>query len=91
MQGQIEIGYWAIRGLGQYVRLTLEAAGLKYEEKRYSDEDSWFKRDKPKLPVLLPNIPYYIEGDIAISESDSIVRTIARLHKPELLGRSPQE
>ena len=91
MEGQYTIGYWKIRGLGQYVRLTAEAAGKPYTEKAYSTEEGWFKEDKPNSPVLLPNLPYYIDGDIAISESDSVVRTVARIHKPELLGKSSKD
>jgi glutathione S-transferase len=82
------LGYWAIRGLGQYCRMTLEAAGVDYDEKRYTDFNEWFGKDKPASPCLLPNLPYYIDGDIKISETDSIMRTIARLYKPELLGKT---
>ena len=88
MEAQFTFGYWGIRGLGQYVRYVAEATGLKYNEKRYMGEEDWFKTDKPNLPVLLPNLPYFIQGDLAMSETDSIMRTIARLHKPELLGKT---
>ena len=83
------IGYWGIRGLGQYGRFTLEAAGVHdYDEKKYVDGADWFGKDKPASPCLLPNLPYYIEGSVAVSETDTIMRTIAKLHKPELLGKT---
>ena len=93
MEARPTLGYWGIRGLGQYCRLTLEAAGVTdYDEKRYTiGEDQWFAVDKPKSQVLLPNLPFYIEGDLAISESEAIVRTIARSHKTELLGKTNKD
>lgn len=30
------LGYWAIRGLGQPIRLVLAQGGLKYEDKRFT-------------------------------------------------------
>ena len=86
------LGYWGIRGLGQYCRLTIEAAGVTdYNHIKYVTGDDWFAQDKPQSPVLLPNLPYYIFGDIAISETDSICRTIARVHKADLLGKTSKD
>ena len=81
------VGYWGIRGLGAYVRMTLEAAGKEYNDVQYSNGDDWFKRDKPTIKVLIPNLPYYLDGDVGISETDSIMRTVARMYKPDLLGK----
>ena len=43
------ITYWAVRGRGNYVRYTMEATGMAYEEKRYTikEADDWFGKDKP--------------------------------------------
>ena len=51
-----------------------------------SDEDKWFKIDKPALGMTLPNLPYLIDGALKISEHDAIFRHIFRKYKPELLG-----
>ena len=91
MENKPTVGYWGIRGLGAYVRMTLEAAGVSYNNKLYTTGEDWFGQDKPNSPVLLPNLPYYIDGDIAVSESDSCVRVAARLHKPELLGKTSKD
>jgi len=85
------IGYWGIRGLGQYARYVFEAAGVEYVDKRYTDGTEWFGKDKPASPCLLPNLPYFTYKNVAISESDSIVRQAARIFKPELLGKSDAE
>ena len=85
------IGYWPTRGLAQYIRLTFEASGKAYNMKIYTSPDDWFGKDKPCSPVLLPNLPYYIDGDIAIAEVDSIVRTVARLYNPDLLGKTSKD
>ena len=73
-QDQAHLGYWGIRGYGQYIRLTLEASGAHYKESRYTNFEDWFKRDKPASPLLLPNLPYFIKGDVKLSEHDSIIR-----------------
>ena len=33
-----------------------------------------------------PNLPYYLDGDVKISESHTILRYIAQKHNPEMLG-----
>lgn len=71
------LGYWNIRGLGERVRLLLEYLGLKYEQVFYleSDEDKWFKNDKPNLKTKNPaaNLPYLIDGDKVVSESTAVL------------------
>jgi len=54
--------------------------GLDYEDKRYDTKNSevWFDQDKPNLGLDFPNVPYWIEGDIRISESKAIFQYIAR-------------
>ncbi len=39
--------YWKIRGLGSYMTMALEAAGVKYNMTQYTDPADWFGRDKP--------------------------------------------
>jgi glutathione S-transferase len=83
--------YWAIRGLGAYVRYTFEAAGAPYTETRYTEPTAWFQDTKPHLPLLLPNLPCLVFKDSGVSETDSIVRLVARKHKPELLGKNEMD
>ncbi|ELU05378.1 hypothetical protein CAPTEDRAFT_150487 [Capitella teleta] len=82
----IIIAYWDIRGLGQPARLLLEYCGEEYEEKKYSsgpapdfDRSSWLDA-KPTLGLDFPNLPYLIDGDIKISQSNAVFRYIGRKH-----------
>ncbi|KAK8739206.1 hypothetical protein OTU49_003532 [Cherax quadricarinatus] len=77
-------GYWKIRGLGQSIRLLLEYLGMDYEEKFYNfgpapdfDRSEWLN-EKFKLGLDLPNLPYYIDGDIKITQSHAILRHLGR-------------
>lgn len=86
--------YWKIRGLGAYIQLAFEAAGVtNYQFVGYTEdnEDAWFKRDKPSLTMTLPNLPYLDDGELQISEHDAIFRHVLRKYKPELLGRTLEE
>ena len=78
---KLYLAYWSARGRGSYVRYTLEAAGIEYDERRYAftEKDQWFQVDKPNSSLLLPNLPHMIYGDIKISETDALCRQIARL------------
>ncbi|XP_068230704.1 glutathione S-transferase Mu 2-like [Palaemon carinicauda] len=88
-------GYWNVRGLGQYIRLVLEYAGEQYEEKSYKfgpppeyDRDAWFSV-KPTMDLPLPNLPYYIDGDVKLTQSYAILRHLGR--KYDLYGNTEKE
>lgn len=96
MANKLVLGYWAIRGLAERIRLVLEFTGLPYEEVKYqeSDEDQWFKVDKPKyLPRNAAlTLPYLLDGDRVITESTAIIVYIChKAGRLDLLGRSPDE
>ncbi|XP_069046430.1 glutathione S-transferase Mu 3-like [Lepisosteus oculatus] len=89
------LAYWDIRGLAQPIRLLLEYTGTKYEEKFYScgqapdyDKSCWFG-EKEKLGMDFPNLPYLIDGDRKITQSNAIIRYIARKHN--LCGEKEDE
>jgi len=77
------LGYWNIRGAGQQVRFLLEYVGEKYDEKRYTMENSkeWFMEDKISLGLQFPNLPYYIDGEMKLTGSTALMRYLARKHK----------
>src|SRR4051794_38542016 len=91
MESIVILSYWPGRGLGSFIRYTLEAAGVPYEETRYSNHEDWFIRDKPSLTMVLPNLANLKDGAVHISEHDAIIRYIAKKYKPELLGIDDQE
>jgi len=94
-QGVI-IGYWDICGLGQCPRYALELTGVQYTDVRIEPgkadsptyKDVWFTK-KPKLvgtEMKFPNLPYLVDGDVHLSQSNTILRYIAR--KYGLMGNA---
>ncbi|XP_075189837.1 glutathione S-transferase Mu 2-like [Anomaloglossus baeobatrachus] len=79
-------GYWDIRGLAHAIRLLLEYTETPYEDKLYVtgdapdyDKSQWLN-EKEKLGLDFPNLPYLIDGDVKLTQSNTILRYIARKH-----------
>lgn len=84
----ITLGYWGIRGKGQVPRLLLAYTGLKFTHKNYTAPEQWFGADKTGLGFTFPNLPYLIDGDFKLTESEAICRYIIRRSgKTDLLGK----
>ncbi|XP_048207757.1 glutathione S-transferase Mu 1 isoform X3 [Perognathus longimembris pacificus] len=89
------LGYWDIRGLTHPIRLLLEYTDSSYEEKRYTlgdapdyDRSQWLS-EKFKLGLDFPNLPYLIDGAHKVTQSNAILRYIARKHN--LCGETEEE
>ncbi|XP_052679113.1 glutathione S-transferase Y1-like [Crassostrea angulata] len=89
------LGYWNIRGLGQPIRLLLNYVGEEFDDVQYQQgvapdfsRDAWLSV-KNTLGLAFPNLPYYIDGDTKITQSNSILRYIGDKHA--LLGKTPKE
>jgi len=70
----IELGYWAIRGLGAPLRMMCEYAGVRYEDKQYTSGEEWFEKDKPRVLDLNPlaNLPYVIvNGETCVCQTSA--------------------
>ncbi|XP_062570302.1 glutathione S-transferase Y1-like [Saccostrea cucullata] len=89
------LGYWKIRGLAQPIRLLLNYVGEEFDDVQYEQGDApEYSRDawlsvKDTLGLAFPNLPYYIDGDIKITQSNTILRYIGDKHN--LLGKSAHE
>jgi glutathione S-transferase len=80
------LGYWKIRGLAQPIRLLLAYAGQDFEDKYYEcgpgpeySRDCWFN-EKFNLGLDFPNLPYYLDGDVKLTQSSTILRYVAQKH-----------
>lgn len=78
--------YWNIRGLAEPVRYLLHYTGTEFEDKRFHfgpgpdyNVQQWFDV-KFTLGLDFPNLPYYMDGDLKITQSTVILRHLARKH-----------
>lgn len=84
-----------IRGLAAPIRFLLRHAGVQFEEKVYKRDpppSSYWKElldNKLNLDADFPNLPCYIDSDIKLTQSQVILRYIARKHN--LAGQNEME
>lgn len=69
------LGFWDLRGLASPIRHLLTYAGQDFVDKRYTigpppdfECDEWIAKDKLNVPLDFENLPYYIDGDVKISQ-----------------------
>ncbi|XP_060629238.2 glutathione S-transferase Mu 2-like isoform X2 [Anolis sagrei] len=91
----LTLGYWDIRGLAHAIRLLLEYTETPYEDKQYHfgeapdfDTSQWTSV-KEKLSLDFPNLPYLFDGEKKLTQSNAILRYIARKHK--MCGETEEE
>lgn len=90
-----QLGYWAIRGLAQPIRLLLSYVGQDFEDVLYKlGEGPEFSREewlsvKYTLGLDFPNLPYYIDEDVKLTQTNAILRYLARKHN--LYGETEKE
>ena len=53
-------------------------------------KDVWYKY-KFTLGLDFPNLPYLIDGDVKLTESQAIARYISGKYRPELLGKTLED
>ena len=73
------LGYWNLRGRAQSIRYLLKYAGVQFLDKRYPIGEGW-PQEKNSLGLDFPNLPYYIDGDIKLSQTLTILRYLSRKH-----------
>lgn len=91
---KIELGYWAIRGLGQPIRFLLAYVGVPFSEVRLganpdgtlitdkSVESADWDGHKSEIEFPFPNLPYLIDksgpDEIRLTQSNAILRHLGR-------------
>lgn len=92
------LGYWNIRGLASPIRLLLSQANVEFDERHYDcgpppDYDhTAYLQDKTgalKAQLQFPNLPYYLDNQVKLTQSQVILRHLARKHN--LAGQSEQD
>lgn len=78
--------YWDIRALAEPIRLLLHFARVDFEDRRIpfgemgpSLLEPWMSQ-KYSQGLDFPNLPYYVEGNLKISQSSAILQHLARKH-----------
>ncbi|KAF8777974.1 Glutathione S-transferase Mu 3 like protein [Argiope bruennichi] len=75
--------YWDLRGRGEPLRFLLHYKKVDFEDKRYPANAEGFQewqKDKFSLGFDFPNLPYYIDGDIKLTQSIAIMRYLGMKH-----------
>ena len=86
------LGYWDIQGLGQPLRMILAYLDIEHEDIVYDNTTlltTWVTDIKPNLGLDFPNVPYYKDGDLKITQSLAIIRYIGKKHG--MYGKSDEE
>ena len=77
--------------------MLLEYLDVNYEMVYYEQGDGpEFSRDdwldkKWKIGLAFPNLPYLIQGNFSLTETSAMMKYLCERHKPELLGKTPEE
>lgn len=86
----MQLGYWKIQGRTQPIRMLLAYLKADYKENNPNAKE-WFK-NRHKMQLNFPDLPYLIDGDMRMTETTAIVDYL--LHKYDksyLLGKDPME
>jgi len=94
----LEIGYWAIRGLGAPCRMAAHYAGADCKFNNYGvtatddgwDKSSWFDV-KPQFKEQngLINLPYVIDNGFVVTQTNAVLMYLGR--KFGLIGSTAQQ
>ena len=70
--------------------MLLTYLDIEYEDIVYDNttrQTTWMKEIKPNLGLDFPNLPYYIDGDLKLTQSLAIIRYLGKKNGPLLVCR----
>jgi len=76
-----QFGYWSIQGLGQACRMILHYTDTEYEDTVWevTKREVWMDaKSKNDVSLDFPNLPYWIDGNVKLTQSSAILRHLAR-------------
>ncbi|GBL88106.1 Glutathione S-transferase Mu 2 [Araneus ventricosus] len=83
------LGYWNFRGMAEPIRYLLHYKKVDFEDKQYTFGTEDWQKEEFELGLDFPHLPYYIDGDVKLTQSIAILRHLAR--KYELDGKNDQD
>jgi len=77
-----QFGYWNIQGLGQSCRMLLHYTDTKYDNIVYHIGSSEWgaAKENNAWDLSFPNLPYYVDGNVKLTQSNAILRHLGRQH-----------
>jgi glutathione S-transferase len=78
------LGYWKIRGLASHIRMLLHFCQVDFHDVAYEQHGAPdFSRHewlavKFTLPLAFPNLPYFLDGDVKLTQSVAIFNHVMR-------------
>merc|ERR1712215_413151 len=76
-----KFGYWNIQGLGQPCRIALHYTGVEVEDTVWEIQkrNEWVAaKGANEWGLDFPNLPYYSDGEVKLTQSDAILRHLGR-------------
>jgi len=89
-----KLAYWPIQGRAAPIKMALAYAGVDYQDITYDmgaaeGADNHWGTQKSKLGLAFPNLPWYIDDNVKLTQSNAILRHIGR--KNNLFGKNADE
>jgi len=85
---KVTLGYWDIRGLGESTRTLLEYLEIPYHMEPYKTSEQWNSK-KHDGSLKFPNLPYLVDGDQNITESEAIFAYVCiKAGKHDMIGKN---
>lgn len=85
-----------MRGKGHQIKYLLAYLGVDYDQEVFEHGKTKETAMKPWLDkkyhmgLDFPNLPYFVDGDVKLSESKSIMKYLCQKHQPKLMGRTAE-